>query len=125
MRMLGRPDPKLRGGCSAEPFAIGSKTGMQSSMSADAEPRSPTVEALIEGNHLRLIVDGPERLSELLALIDGAHISLDFYFYLFQIYARRAAAMDRHLAARARGRHGSLLWQCFDSAARSRGFFDH
>src|SRR3546814_11413353 len=70
MRMLGRPDPKLRGGCSAEPFAIGSKTGMQSSMSADAEPRSPTVEALIEGNHLRLIDDGPERLSELIALID-------------------------------------------------------
>src|SRR3546814_18554271 len=85
MRMLGRPDPKLRGGCSAEPFAIGSKTGMQSSMSADAEPRSPTVEALIEGNHLRLIDDGPERLSELLALIDGAQISLKFYFYMFHI----------------------------------------
>src|SRR3546814_20862144 len=84
MRMLGRPDPKLRGGCSAEPFAIGSKTGMQSSMSADAETRTPTVEALIEGNNLRLIDDGPERLSELLALIEGAPISLEFFFYVFQ-----------------------------------------
>src|SRR3546814_10618780 len=65
MRMLGRPDPKLRGGCSAEPFAIGSKTGMQSSMSADAEPRSPTVEALIEGNHLR----SEEHTSELQSLM--------------------------------------------------------
>src|SRR3546814_20447329 len=113
MRMLGRPDPKLRGGCSAEPFAIGSKTGIQSSMSADAEPRSPTVEALIEGNQLRLIDDGPERLSELLALIDGAQINLKFYFYMFPRDDHGEAQMDRLPDGLERCVNAGLLGDCF------------
>src|SRR3546814_9820749 len=97
---------------------------MQSSMSADAEPRSPTVEALIEGNHLRLIDDGPERLSELLALIDGAQISLKFYFYMFQSDDCGEAVMDRLLAALARGVNVALMVDCFGSADADRGFFE-
>src|SRR3546814_10628192 len=95
---------------------------MQSAMSADAEPRSPTVEALIEGNHLRLIDDGPERLSELLALIDGAQISLKFYFYMFQGDDCGEAVMDRLLAALARGVNVALMVDCFGSADADRGF---
>src|SRR3546814_9654308 len=112
MRMLERPDPKLRGGCCAEPFAIGSKTCMQASMSAEAEPRSATGEAVIDGNHLRLIDGGPERLSELLALIDGAQISLKFYFYMFQSDDCGEAVMDRLLAALARGVNVALMVDC-------------
>ena len=39
---------------------------------ADAVPSEPDRSMLVDGNRLTLLADGPERLSALIGLIDGA-----------------------------------------------------
>lgn len=75
------------------------------------EPAPPVPERslTVDGNHLTILPDGPERLDALLALIDGAERSLRLLYY---IYADDGAgAMVRHAmeAALDRGVSVALL----------------
>lgn len=92
-------------------------------MSADVLPAPPCIDAEIEGNRLRVIETGPDRLSELLRLIDGARQYLKFYFYLFESDHYGQWVMDRLLAALDRGVQVTLMIDCFGSSEADIAFF--
>ncbi|MBK5263886.1 MAG: phosphatidylserine/phosphatidylglycerophosphate/cardiolipin synthase family protein [Alphaproteobacteria bacterium] len=82
------------------------------------------IDAEIEGNSLRLIETGTERLSELLGLIDGARHSVKFYFYMFDSDDCGRRIMDRLIAAVRRGVDVTLMVDGFGSSAAASGFFE-
>lgn len=92
-------------------------------MSADVLPAPPRTDAEIEGNRLRLLDTGPDRLSELLQLIDGAHRYLKLYFYLFESDNFGQWVMDRLLAALDRGVQVTLMIDSFGSSGADVRFF--
>lgn len=88
-------------------------------MAQAANERSVTV----DGNRLTLITDGPDRLAQLIALIDGASKSLRLLYYIYR--GDRSgdlvrAALDRALD---RGVSVALLCDGFGYAAPD-GYFD-
>ncbi len=77
----------------------------------------------VDGNRLSLLTDGPERLDELVALIDGAQSSLKLLYY---IYADDAAGRRIHnalLSAAARGVNVALIVDGFGSDSSSHDVF--
>jgi cardiolipin synthase len=92
-------------------------------MSADVLPAPPCIDAEIEGNRLRVLETGPDRLSELLRLIDGARHSLKLYFYLFESDNYGQWVMDRLLAALDRGVGVTLMIDSFGSSKADITFF--
>lgn len=75
-------------------------------------------------DRLRLLVDGPERLDALIALIDGARESLRLLFYIFADDRSGARVRDALAAAAARGVAVALIVDGFGSdQACDREFF--
>ena len=77
----------------------------------------------VDGNHLSLLTDGPERLDALVALIDGAQTSLKLLYY---IYADDAAGQRVHnalLAAAARHVTVALIVDGFGSDSSTHDAF--
>ena len=77
----------------------------------------------VDGNRLALLIEGPERLEALVALIDGAKTSLKLLYY---IYADDEAGQRVHnalLAAAARGVEVALIVDGFGSDASSHDSF--
>ena len=72
---------------------------------ADAVPSEPDRSMLVDGNRLTLLADGPERLSTLIGLIDGAKATVRLLYYMYRddragqlIYAAIERALDRGVA---------------------------
>jgi cardiolipin synthase len=72
---------------------------------ADAAPSEPDRSMLVDGNRLTLLPDGPERLSALLGLIDGARASVRLLYYMYRddragklVYAAIERALERGVA---------------------------
>ena len=63
----------------------------------------------VAGNRLTLLTEGPERLSALLALIDGARHSLRFLFYIWEEDASGVRVRDALVDAARRGVRVSLI----------------
>lgn len=95
-------------------------------MSADVAtaPERTGAEIRIEGNSLRLIEEGPDRLVELLGLIDSARHSLKFYFYIFEKDLCGQQVLDRLIAALGRGVDVHLMIDGFGSSGNSPDFFE-
>ena len=77
----------------------------------------------VDGNRLALLIEGPERLDALVALIDGAKTGLKLLYY---IYADDEAGQRVHnalLAAAARGVEVALIVDGFGSDASSHDSF--
>ena len=77
----------------------------------------------VDGNRLALLIEGPERLDTLVALIDGAKTGLKLLYY---IYADDEAGQRIHnalLAAAARGVEVALIVDGFGSDASSHDSF--
>jgi cardiolipin synthase len=91
---------------------------------AEASPKEtkPEISADVEGNRLTLLPSGPERLDDLIALIDGASRSLRLLYYIFEDDASGTRVRDALLAAMERGVQVSLLVDGFGTAA-SEAFF--
>jgi cardiolipin synthase len=69
----------------------------------------------VEGNRLRLLPEGAERLTELIGLIDGARTSLRFLYYIYADDAAGRQVRAALLAAAARGVRVSLIVDGFGS----------
>lgn len=79
----------------------------------------------VAGNRLTLLTEGPERLSALLALIDGARRSLRFLFYIWEEDASGIRVRDALVAAARRGVRVSLIVDGLGAeAAANRRFFE-
>jgi len=72
---------------------------------ADAVPPEPDRSLLVDGNRLTLLPEGPERLSALLGLIDGAKTSVRLLYYMYRddragqlVYGAMERALDRCVA---------------------------
>ncbi|WP_232475869.1 phospholipase D-like domain-containing protein [Flavisphingomonas formosensis] len=76
----------------------------------------------VEGNRLALLVEGPERLEALMALIAEARESLRLLYYMFEPDRVGARVRDALIAALGRGVSVSLVVDGFGSSA-SDGFF--
>lgn len=76
----------------------------------------------IEGNRLTLLIDAPDRLRGLLALIDEAQYSLRLLYYTFAGDRTGAMVRDGLVAARARGVSVSLIVDGFGSEAADDAF---
>jgi cardiolipin synthase len=85
------------------------------------QPRAPTPFD-VAGNRLTLILEGPERLDALVALIDAARISLRVLFYIYAEDASGQRVRDALVAAADRGVTVSLIIDGFGSDA-SDAFF--
>lgn len=79
--------------------------------------------ATVEGNRLALLADGPERLDALIALIDGARVSLRLLYYMFLDDESGTRVRDALLAALGRGVDVSLLVDGFGSDDVGEEFF--
>jgi cardiolipin synthase len=69
---------------------------------ADAAPFEPDRSVMVDGNRLTLLTEGPERLSMLLGLIDGAKASVRLLYYMYRddragqlVYDAMERALDR------------------------------
>jgi cardiolipin synthase len=69
---------------------------------ADAPQPDPERSLLVDGNRLTLLTEGPDRLSALLGLIDGASRSVRLLYYIYrddrsgeEVYAAIERAIDR------------------------------
>ncbi|HEX2625013.1 MAG TPA: phosphatidylserine/phosphatidylglycerophosphate/cardiolipin synthase family protein [Sphingomicrobium sp.] len=87
----------------------------------DARDRSRSV--LVAGNRLTLITGGPERLENLIALIDGARRSLRLLYYTFLSDSSGEAVRDALLRAVERGVKVSLLIDGFGSSTTPDTYF--
>lgn len=92
---------------------------------ADASPRksAPAPTATVAGNRLTLLIDGPERLEALIALIDGAKESLRILYYIFCADESGRRVRDALVAAANRGVKVSLLIDGFGSDNAQADFF--
>ena len=79
----------------------------------------------VAGNRLTLLTEGPERLSALLALIDGARHSLRFLFYIWEEDASGVRVRNALVDAARRGVRVSLIVDGLGAeAAANRRFFE-
>ena len=79
----------------------------------------------VDGNRLRLLDDGPDRLAALLRLIDGARESLRILYYIYEDDEAGRQVRDALFEARNRDVQVSLLVDGFGSdAASDADFFD-
>ncbi len=83
----------------------------------------PEVAADVEGNRLRLLTDGPERLTALLSMIDGAEKTLRVLYYMFLDDESGRAVRDALIRAAERGVAVWLLVDGFGSDAAPGSFF--
>ncbi|MBA4754266.1 MAG: cardiolipin synthase B [Sphingobium sp.] len=90
---------------------------------AGAQAGAPDIAVTLDGNHLRLIVDGAALLDALIALIAGARTSLKLYYYIFSGDDCGMAVRDALVAARARGVMVTLMVDGFGSARTPDSFF--
>lgn len=81
------------------------------------------IRADIAGHALRLIVRGEALRDALLALIDGARVSLKLYYYIFAADDSGARIRDALIAARRRGVAVTLMIDGFGSADTPASFF--
>ncbi|MBA3667618.1 MAG: phosphatidylserine/phosphatidylglycerophosphate/cardiolipin synthase family protein [Sphingomonas sp.] len=72
---------------------------------AEPAPSPPERAHVVDGNRLILLLDGPERLAALIALIDGAKTSLRLLYYIYAgdnsgrlVYQAIERALDRGVA---------------------------
>jgi len=77
----------------------------------------------IEGNRLTLIPDGPGRLKQLMALIDGAKTSLRLLYYIYSADSSGDQVRDGLLRAIDRGVKVSLLIDGFGSGDTREDYF--
>lgn len=85
---------------------------------ADASPTPTGKETLeVAGNRLTLLIDGPERLNALVALIEGAKKDLRVLYYMFLDDASGVRVRDALIDASERGVKVSLLVDGFGSTA--------
>nr|WP_241241995.1 phosphatidylserine/phosphatidylglycerophosphate/cardiolipin synthase family protein [Sphingobium algorifonticola] len=97
---------------------------------ADARPLAATasgadgIDHVLDGNSLRVLEDGDAIQAALVALIDGASISLKLCYYIFESDHSGTMIRDRLIAARARGVTVTLIVDAFGGASASPGFFD-
>lgn len=77
----------------------------------------------VDGNRLSLVVEGPERLAALLALIQGARHSLRLYYYIFEDDVSGTAVREALLDAINRGVAVKLIVDGFGSGDTAAGFF--
>lgn len=88
-------------------------------------PSAPQPSFTVEGNKLRLLTEGPERLAELLKLIDTAEHSLRILYYIYVDDEAGAAIRAALIAAAGRGVKVSLIVDGLGSEhAQSHRFFD-
>jgi cardiolipin synthase A/B len=78
----------------------------------------------VAGNDILLIPSGPERLSALLALIDGARASLELYYYTFASDEAGHAVLEALIDARNRDVAVTLIIDSFGSSATAKSTFD-
>lgn len=78
----------------------------------------------IDGHRLTLMPDGPDRLEALIALIDGARVSLRILYYIFEGDASGTRVRDALIAAGRRGVSVSLLVDGFGSNDAPGDFFE-
>ena len=85
---------------------------------ADASPTDAVrIAADVAGNRLELLEGGSERLSAILALIDGARSSIKLLFYMFNPDAAGEAVREAVVRAARRGVTVQLLLDGFGSSA--------
>ena len=77
----------------------------------------------IDGNRLTLIPDGPERLAQLMALIDGATTSLRLLYYIYTGDTAGGRVRDGLLRAIDRGVDVALLIDGFGSSHTNEQYF--
>jgi cardiolipin synthase len=72
---------------------------------ADADPSKTDRSLMVDGNRLTLLTEGPERLSALIGLIDGARQSVRLLYYMYRddragqlVYQAMERALDRGVA---------------------------
>ena len=77
----------------------------------------------IDGNRLTLLPDGPQRLDELLRLINGAKTSLRLLYYIYSADKAGGAVRDALMRALDRGVKVSLLIDGFGSSRTPESYF--
>lgn len=77
-----------------------------------------------QGHRLRFFPSGPERLKQLVALIDGARTSLKVAFYIFAPDAAGCSVRDALVAACRRGVRVSVILDSFGSSTGDSFFAD-
>lgn len=86
---------------------------------------APQPSFTVDGNRLTMLTEGPERMAQLLALIDGAERSLRVLYYIYVDDAAGAAVRSALIAAAQRGVAVQLIVDGLGSeTAAGRGFFD-
>lgn len=85
--------------------------------------RDDEIAATVDGNALRLIESGEERLRSIIALIDGAEKDLRLLFYLFADDDRGRKVRDALVAAARRGVEVKLLLDGFGCGDTDPDFF--
>ncbi|HYD12771.1 MAG TPA: phosphatidylserine/phosphatidylglycerophosphate/cardiolipin synthase family protein [Allosphingosinicella sp.] len=88
---------------------------------SDAEPLVRPME--VAGNRLTLLPDGPERLEALIALIEGAEVSLRVLYYIWEDDVAGRRVRDALVTAVQRGVSVSLLVDGFGASSAPKGFF--
>lgn len=91
---------------------------------ADAATRSAVIQAEVEGNSLRLLTGGRERLDALLHLIDGAKVDLRLLYYMFSCDEAGEAVRDALVRAASRGVAVRLLIDGFGCGSTKPEFLD-
>lgn len=81
-------------------------------------------EAVVGDNKLAFLADGPERLSGVIELIDGAQSSLKLLYYMFRNDGTGHQVMDRLVAALERGVKVTLIIDSFGSSDTPDRFFE-
>jgi cardiolipin synthase A/B len=98
------------------------KTSKKRSASG-TKPASAQCRLTVDGNRLTLLLDGPERLAALVALIDGAKHSLRLLYYTFLADSSGERVKQALFQAIERGVTVSLLIDGFGSSATPDDYF--
>lgn len=85
--------------------------------------RDPIRRMEVAGNRLTVLSDGPDRLDALIALIDGARVSLRILYYIWLNDGTGLRVRDALVAAAQRGVKVSMLLDGFGSSAATPAFF--
>jgi cardiolipin synthase len=115
-----RPQGSLAHAMPANSLAPNPSALHHDAMDAPAQPNFT-----VDGNRLRMLTEGPERLSELLALIAGAERTLRVLYYIYVNDAAGTALREALIAAARRGVKVSLIVDGLGSEhAAARNFFE-
>jgi cardiolipin synthase A/B len=90
---------------------------MESDTTASAARAADDASFVVEGNRLRLLVDGPQRLDALVALIEGARHSLRLLYYIYSGDAAGLRVREALVDALNRGVSVALIIDGFGSDA--------